>query len=97
MDSFIIGGLASFAGSALNIVTTKKVATGQVKTNKKGDTKLDKKGNVKAEKLGKLASWEYGLDMQSFMKNYVELQEQAKGFLKRYDKDSNEAKNMQLL
>lgn len=92
MDSFIIGGLASFAGSALNIVTTKKVATGQVKTNKKGDTKLDKKGNVKAEKLGKLASWEYGLDMQSFMKNYVELQEQAKGFLKRYDKDSNEAK-----
>lgn len=92
MDSFIIGGLASFAGSALNIVTTKKVATGQVKTNKKGDTKLDKKGNVKAEKLGKLASWEYGLDMQSFMKNYVELQEQAKGFLKRYDKDSAEAK-----
>lgn len=92
MDSFIIGGLASFAGSALNIVTTKKVATGQVKTNKKGDTKLDKKGNVKAEKLGKLASWEYGLDMQSFMKNYVELQEQAKGFLKRYDKDSTEAK-----
>lgn len=92
MDSFIIGGLASFAGSALNIVTTKKVATGQVKTNKKGDIKLDKKGNVKAEKLGKLASWEYGLDMQSFMKNYVELQEQAKGFLKRYDKDSNEAK-----
>lgn len=92
MDSFIIGGLASFAGSALNIVTTKKVATGQVKTNKKGDTKLDKKGDVKAEKLGKLASWEYGLDMQSFMKNYVELQEQAKGFLKRYDKDSIEAK-----
>lgn len=92
MDSFIIGGLASFAGSALNIVTTKKIATGQVKTNKKGDTKLDKKGNVKAEKLGKLASWEYGLDMQSFMKNYVELQEQAKGFLKRYDKDSAEAK-----
>ena len=92
MDSFIIGGLASFAGSAWNIVTTKKVATGQVKTNKKGDTKLDKKGDVKAEKLGKLASWEYGLDMQSFMKNYVELQEQAKGFLKRYDKDSNEAK-----
>lgn len=84
MDSFIIGGLASFAGSALNIVTTKKVSTGQVKTDKKGD--------VKAEKLGKLASWEYGLDMQSFMKNYVELQEQAKGFLKRYDKDSNEAK-----
>lgn len=92
MDSFIIGGLASFAGSALNIVTTKKVPTGQVKTDKKGDTKLDKKGDVKAEKLGKLASWEYGLDMQSFMKNYVELQEQAKGFLKRYDKDSTEAK-----
>ena len=92
MDSFIIGGLASFAGSAWDIVTTKKRPTGQVKTNKKGDTKFDKKGNVKAEKLGKLASWEYGLDMQSFMKNYVELQEQAKGFLKRYDKDSAEAK-----
>lgn len=97
MDSFIIGGLASFAGSALNIVTTKKVATGQVKTNKKGDTKLDKKGNVKAEKLGKLASWEYGLDMQSFMKNYVELQEQAKGFLKGTTKIVTRLKNMQRL
>jgi hypothetical protein len=84
MDSFIIGGLASFAGSALNIGTTKKVSTGKLK--------LDKKGEPKVEKLSKLASWEYGLDMQSFMKNYVDIQEQGKQVLTKYGKDSKEAK-----
>lgn len=92
MDSFVIGGLASFAGSALNIVTTKKVATGQVKKDKDGNVVLNKKGEPVAQKLGKLASWEYGLDMQSFMKNYVDIQEKGKQVLTKYGKDSKEAK-----
>lgn len=92
MDSFIIGGLASFAGSALNIVTTKKVSTGKLKLDKDGQVQLTKKGEPKVEKLSKLASWEYGLDMQSFMKNYVDIQEQGKQILTKYGKDSKEAK-----
>ena len=84
MDSFIIGGLASFAGSALNVGTTKKVATGQVKK--------DADGKPVAQKLSRLASWEYGLDMQSFMRNYVDIQEQGKQVLTKYGKDSKEAK-----
>lgn len=92
MDSFIIGGLASFAGSAFNIVTTKKVTTGNVKKDKQGNIVYDKKGNVVAEKLGKLSSWEYGLDMQSFMKNYVDIQEQGKQILTKYGESSAEAK-----
>lgn len=92
MDSFIIGGLASFAGSALNIGTTKKVSTGKLKLDKDGQVQLTKKGEPKVEKLSKLASWEYGLDMQSFMRNYVNIQEQGKQVLTKYGKDSKEAK-----
>ena len=77
VDSFIIGGLASFAGSAMQIVTTKRVQT----TN----TKVDRNGNIKLSKLNKLASWEYGLNMQSFMQNFAILQEQGEGLIKNYD------------
>ena len=92
MDSFIIGGLASFAGSAFDIVTTKKRPTGKLKLDKDGQVQLTKEGEPKVEKLSKLASWEYGLDMQSFMKNYVDIQEQGKQVLTKYSKDSKEAK-----
>lgn len=77
IDSFIIGGLASFAGSAIQIVTTKKVQT--------ANTKVDRNGNIKLRKLNKLASWEYGLNMQSFMQNFATLQEQGKGLIKHYN------------
>ena len=77
IDSFIIGGLASFAGSAMQIVTTKRVQT--------ANTKVDRDGNVKLSKLNKLASWEYGLNMQSFMQNFATLQEQGEGLIKNYD------------
>ena len=77
VDSFIIGGLASFAGSAMQIVTTKRVQT--------ANTKVDRDGNIKLSKLNKLASWEYGLNMQSFMQNFATLQEQGEGLIKNYD------------
>lgn len=77
VDSFIIGGLASFAGSAMQIVTTKRVQT--------ANTKVDRNGDIKLSKLNKLASWEYGLNMQSFMQNFATLQEQGEGLIKNYD------------
>lgn len=77
VDSFVIGGLASFAGSAMEILKTKRVQT----TN----TKVDRNGNITLTKLNKLASWEYGLNMQSFMQNFAILQEQGKGLIKNYD------------
>ena len=60
IDSFIMGGLASFAGNAFGILTTKREYSGNL---------VDGKTDVKLEKLSKLASWEYGLDMQSFVQN----------------------------
>lgn len=80
MDSFVIGGLASFAGSALNILVTKRKSTGEI-----GE-------NGKPVKLSKLASWEYGLDMDSFMRNYVDIQRKGEEILTTYGKDSKEAK-----
>ena len=92
IDSFMIGGLASFAGSALDIVTTKRVDTGKLKLDKDGQVQFTKEGEPKVEKLSKLASWEYGLDMQSFIRNYVNIQQQGKQVLTKYGKDSKEAK-----
>ena len=92
MDSFIIGGLASFAGSAFQILTTKKVPTANLKLDDDGNIQFTKGGDVKVEKLSKLASWEYGLNMESFIKNYVDIQEQGKKVLTTYGKDSKEAK-----
>lgn len=111
VDSFIIGGLASFAGSAMQIVTTKRVETPNIAYNKDGTMKrykhdvrytedvkdadgnvIYKKGDIKYKagdvaysKLNKLASWEYGLNMQSFMQNFATLQEQGEGLIKNYD------------
>lgn len=76
-DAFVIGGLASFSGSAAKIIGTKRITTPNVKTDKNGDVEL--------KKLSKLSSWEYGLNMQSFMQNFAILQEQGKGLIKHYD------------
>ena len=101
MDSFIIGGLASFSGSALEIVknmvtsivgTDKRVPTANLKLDKDGKVQFTKDGDVKVEKLSFLASWEYGLDMESFMRNYIDIQEKGKQVLTKYGKDSKEAK-----
>lgn len=82
-DSFIIGGLASFAGNALRILTTKREIVG---------VEYDKRGDVKAKKLSKLASWEYGLNMQSFLENFETLSNEGDRILKEYVPNSKEAK-----
>ena len=77
MDAFLVGGLASFAGSAMNIIGTRRVRTSTI---------VD--GEIKTKKLNKLASWEYGLSYQSFVQNFIELEEQGKSLLKNYDETS---------
>lgn len=92
MDSFIIGGLASVAGSAFNILTTKRVSTGEAVYDKKGDVKIDKKGDIETKRISKLASWEYGLDMQSFTENLHKLQEYGKN-INKIDVEAQHAYN----
>lgn len=113
-DSFILGGLASFAGSAMKIAMTKRVSTTNADYDRDGNAKryekdvlykhdvLDKDGNVihkkgdvqyfagelKTKKLSKLASWEYGLNMQSFMSNFNFLQEKGKQLITRSEQVS---------
>lgn len=87
MDSFIMGGLASLAGSSFRILTTKR-ETVDVKTDEQGNLITDKNGDVKVKKLNKLASWEYGLNFQSFTQNFITLQEQGDAMLKLYTSDS---------
>ena len=96
-DSFIIGGLASFAGSALNILTTRRKETANIKYDKNGNVVYDKNGNVVFEKLNKIASWEYGLDMESFVRNAATIQNRFKSLVdsgKGIDANSREAKEL---
>lgn len=131
MDSFYIGGIASFAGSAMQILTTKNVETSNIKTDKDGKTityekdiiakhdikykqdvlndkgeVLHKKGDIqykkgkvihqtgdpKFKKLNKLQSWEYGLNMQSFLKNFNTLQSELDENVKEYTTNTNKGK-----
>ena len=91
MDSFIVGGIASFAGSAMKIINTKRIDTAQIKTDKKGNYVKSDDGKYVFKKLGKLASWEYGLDMQSFITNFNELIERTNS-IKNIDVNSFENK-----
>ena len=59
-DAAIMGAIASFAGSAKNIITTRRMV------------------DVKGEKLNKIASYEYGVNMESFIKNSNEVIEEVK-------------------
>ena len=53
IDAFVIGGMASIAGSAGKIIGTRRVATLNVKRNRAGDLATDKNGNVVFKQLGK--------------------------------------------
>lgn len=90
-DAFVIGGLASFAGNARNIIKDYTVASLNKKQDdllnvkqpvidKEGNVKYDKAGNIKTKKLNPIANWEYGLDMQSFMTNFAKLNQQTTMF-----------------
>lgn len=75
-DSFIMGGLASLIGNAASIVTTKReVNPSKLKHDKNGNLVVDKEGTLKYEKMGKLASWAYGINLQSIGENFDKIQE----------------------
>lgn len=59
-DAAIMGAIASFAGSAKNVLTTRRMT------------------DVKGQKLNKIASYEYGVNMESFIKNSNEVIEEVK-------------------
>lgn len=59
LDAFIIGAMVSVAGSAVDVIKTRRVIGGDGK------------------KLGKLASWEYGINMDTFAKNISEVMDKA--------------------
>lgn len=59
-DAAIMGAIASFAGSAKNVITTRRMV------------------DVKGQKLNKIASYEYGVNMESFVKNSSEVIEEVK-------------------
>lgn len=59
-DAAIMGAIASFAGSAKNVLTTRRMV------------------DVKGQKLNKIASYEYGVNMESFIKNSNEVIEEVK-------------------
>ena len=67
-DSFIMGALTSIAGSSFQVLTTKRNTVPKV--DKDGKVVRDADGNIVYKKLSKLSSWEYGLDLQTFMENY---------------------------
>lgn len=93
MDAYIIGGIASISGSALNIATTKRVVSPEFKTDKDNNIIYDRKtGGPKFKKLNKIASWEYGLDMQSFISNYNTLQQLGNTVNQQFDANSREGK-----
>lgn len=58
-DAFVIGAMVSVAGSAVDVLKTRRVI------------------GADGKKLGKLASWEYGINMESFAKNISEVMDKA--------------------
>lgn len=86
MDAFIIGGIASFAGSVKGIISAKPIETTEFVTDKNGEKIKDK-----FKKLNKLASWEYGLDMQSFVNNFNDIIQDT-NIIKDVDTNSKEGK-----
>ena len=94
MDTFVIGGLTSVAGSAAHILTAKNVKGVTPKRDRAtGEIKRDENGDIIFKNINKLAAWEYGLDMQSFLKNVDILLKQGQDVMRTYNgKDSKDAK-----
>lgn len=68
--SFVIGALTSVVGDAAKLVGTRRVNTGKIYTNQSGEIVRNEKGEYIFERLGKFESWQFGLDVDSFMDAY---------------------------
>lgn len=92
--SFIIGALTSVVGDAARFVGVKRVDTGKIATNSTGEIILDKDGNYTFEKLGKFESWQFGLDIDSFMESYESIVETESKLKKAIESDSKKAEKI---
>ena len=91
MDAFIIGSIASGVGSGISILSTKRVGT-KPKVDIDGNIVYDKKGNIVYEqKLSKIQSWQYGLDMQSFVENVAKINNMSKSKYSQKSKEYTDA------
>ena len=77
-DSFVLGALSSVGMSTANIIATKRVDTGNVKTDKDGNILTNKKGEAKTEKLSKGKSWLYNLNVGTMVEALSELAADSK-------------------
>lgn len=73
LSSFMAGAIMSLGGSLVNIATTKRVDTGEVKTDKDGNIIYDKKGNPVTKKLSKFKSFTYKQALDSLKTGMYEV------------------------
>ena len=69
-DAAVAGAISSLLGGSARIIGTERVSVGRIKTNKNSELVFDKNGKPVYQTMNKLASYQYGLDMQSFVENY---------------------------
>lgn len=88
-DSFIIGALTSIVGDSARMLGTKRITTGNLKTDSAGNLVKDKNGDYEFEKLGKIASYEYSLDLQSYMESVDAILAAGEKMRKMYDSSNS--------
>lgn len=73
LSSFMAGAVMSLGGSLVNIATTKRIDTSEVKTDKDGNIIYDKKGNPVTKKLSKFKSFTYKQALDSLKTGMYEV------------------------
>lgn len=73
IDAFVLGALSSIGGSAVSIVTGKRISKNEVARNRKGEIKVDRKGKVKIAKFNAFESYNIRANAEGFISAVNEL------------------------
>lgn len=73
VDAFVLGALSSIGGSAVSIITGKRISKNEPLIDKNGNVKLDRKGKVKVSKFGALQSYNIRANAEGFMSSVDKL------------------------
>lgn len=73
IDAFVLGALSSIGGSAVSIVTGKRISKNEVARNRKGEIKVDRKGKVKVAKFNAFESYNIRANAEGFTSAVNEL------------------------
>lgn len=73
IDAFVLGALSSIGGSAVSIVTGKRISKNEVARNRKGEIKVDRKGKVKIAKFNAFESYNIRANAEGFTSAVNEL------------------------